>query len=86
MNIHQPAIFRHTENQFSGFPPPFCHRVQKQRAAKSEDAVGHMNAQLIERDGQMEELRARLEQFDVTFVKVAKEKSQITAENAALKT
>ncbi|KAL5012471.1 hypothetical protein ScPMuIL_011022 [Solemya velum] len=61
-------------------------RVQKQRAARSEDAVEQLSSQLLERDTLTEELRSRLDQSLAAFDKVAKERSQFEAENSALNT
>ncbi|VDI53029.1 outer dense fiber protein 2 [Mytilus galloprovincialis] len=61
-------------------------RVQKQRATKSHDALEQLNSQLLEKDAHHEELRSQLEQIHPRYDKVCKEKSQILAENSALKT
>lgn len=64
----------------------FIFRVQKQRATKSHDALEQLNSQLLEKDAHHEELRSQLEQIHPRYDKVCKEKSQILAENSALKT
>ncbi|XP_052092013.1 outer dense fiber protein 2-like isoform X1 [Mytilus californianus] len=61
-------------------------RVQKQRATKSHDALEQLSSQLLEKDAHVEELRSQLEQIHPRYDKVCKEKSQILAENSALKT
>lgn len=61
-------------------------RVQKQRATKSQDALEQLNSQLLDKDAHLEELRSQLEQIHPRYDKVCKEKSQILAENSALKT
>ena len=64
----------------------FMSRVQKQRATKSQDALEQLTSQLLEKDAQFEELRSQLEDLHPRYDKVCKEKSQILAENSALKT
>lgn len=61
-------------------------RVQKQRAEKSQDALEKMSVQLMERDAQLEDLRSQLELMGPRYDKMSKEKSQLLAENSALKT
>ena len=61
-------------------------RVQKQRAARSEDAVEQLNAQLLERDSQIAEYRTDSDNIRLLADKLAKEKAQIQAENSALQT
>ena len=60
-------------------------RVQKQRATKSEDAVEHLNVQLLEREAQLAEQRTETSALRAMLDKTTKEKSQIQAENSALK-
>ena len=64
----------------------FVFRVQKQRATKSEDAVGHLNAQLMERDAHLADIRAQNDDMRSLLDKISKEKAQIISENSALKT
>jgi hypothetical protein len=65
---------------------PFCPlRVQKQRATRSEDAVGKLKAQFLEREAHSEEMRTQLEVLSAGFSKVSKEKAQGSAEKTALK-
>ncbi|ELT92350.1 hypothetical protein CAPTEDRAFT_72575, partial [Capitella teleta] len=59
-------------------------RVQKQRATKSEDAVGHLNAQLLEREAIIAELRSELDGIQSHCDKTGKEKAQALAEASAL--
>ncbi|KAL3872491.1 hypothetical protein ACJMK2_040412 [Sinanodonta woodiana] len=61
-------------------------RVQKERATRSEDALEQMKAQILERDCRMEDLRSELEQVSAKYDRITKERSQISAENAALNT
>ena len=61
-------------------------RVQKQRATKSEDAVGHLSAQLMEKEQQVAELAGEMDAVSSRLDKMGKEKSHSYAENAALKT
>lgn len=63
-----------------------CFRVQKNRAAKSEDAVEHLNAQLMERDAVIAEQRSELDTLRARCDKLCREKAQCVAENAGLKT
>ncbi|CAH1785379.1 unnamed protein product [Owenia fusiformis] len=60
-------------------------RVQKQRAARSQDAVEQMNTQLLERETILAQLEDDLHVNRARTEKVAKEKSQVLAENSALK-
>lgn len=61
-------------------------RVQKQRAEKSQDALEKISVQLMEREAQLEDLRSQLELMGPRYDKMSKEKSQLLAENSALKT
>lgn len=60
--------------------------MQKQRAEKSQDAMEKMGVQLMEREAQLEDLRSQLELMGPRYDKMSKEKSQLLAENSALKT
>lgn len=60
--------------------------MQKQRAEKSQDAMEKMGVQLMEREAQLEDLRSQLELMGPRYDKISKEKSQLLAENSALKT
>jgi len=62
------------------------YRVQKNRATKSEDAVEHLNAQLMERDAIMAEQRSELDTLRARCDKLCREKAQSLAENVGLKT
>ncbi len=68
------------------YPALVCFRVQKQRATRSEDAVGQLNAQLLERDALCADLRAQTDDMRSLLDKITKEKAQIISENSALKT
>lgn len=59
-------------------------RVQKQRAAKNEDEVERLRAQLMERDGIMAEVRSEMDSLRSRSDKLAKEKSQASAETTGL--
>ncbi|XP_013420317.1 outer dense fiber protein 2 [Lingula anatina] len=61
-------------------------RVQKQRAARSEDTVQQINSQLLEKEAQAADLEAQLENIRSRVEKLSKEKSQVMGENSALKT
>ena len=63
-----------------------CHgyRVQKQRASKSEDAVGHLNVQLMERDTTVAELHSENDGMRARCEKLGKEKAQASAEVSGL--
>ncbi|KAK3587189.1 hypothetical protein CHS0354_016885 [Potamilus streckersoni] len=61
-------------------------RVQKERATRSEDALEQMKVQILERDCRMEDMRSELEQLSAKYDRITKERSQISAENAALNT
>ena len=63
-----------------------ANRVQKQRAAKSEDAVEQLNVQLLDREASVAEMRTDLGALHSRVDKLSKEKSQAQAENSALKT
>lgn len=60
--------------------------MQKQRAAKSEDAVEQLNAQLLDRETSVAEMRTDLGTIHSRMDKLSKEKSRALAENSALKT
>ena len=66
--------------------PLLATRAQKQRATRSEDALETLNAQILERDQFIEELRSEMENTGSQCDKIAKEKSQMQAENSALNT
>ena len=68
-----------------GLSPLFI-RVQKQRAAQSEDRAEQLQAELMDKDTKYEEVRSQLEEISLRLEKSAKERSQSAAENAALKT
>ncbi|KAJ8300949.1 hypothetical protein KUTeg_022468 [Tegillarca granosa] len=53
---------------------------------EAKTAVEQLNSQLLERETVLEDLRAQLAQLGPGYDKVSKEKSQILAENSALKT
>ena len=61
------------------------YRAQKQRAARSEDAVEQLNSQLLEHETQYAELRSDMDGMQARLDKIVKEKSQVMAENAGLK-
>lgn len=61
-------------------------RVQKQRAAQSEDRAEQLSAELLEKDAKIEDLRTQLEEVSLRLEKSVKERSQASAENTALKT
>ena len=63
----------------------FIPRVQKQRANKSEDAVGQLQVHLDEREQRINDFNADMETLRSRVDKVAKEKAQSMAENSALK-
>ena len=66
---------------------PYSHitRVQKQKAAQSEDRADQLAAELLERDAKLEDTRVQLEEFSLRLEKSVKERSQAAAENSALK-
>ena len=61
-------------------------RVQKQRAAQSEDRAEQLSAELLEKDAKIEDIRTQLEEVSLRLEKSVKERSQSSAENTALKT
>ncbi|XP_067661876.1 outer dense fiber protein 2-like isoform X2 [Haliotis asinina] len=61
-------------------------RAQKQRAERSEDALDCLNAQLMERETQVADLKSELDHVTINIEKLSKERAQAQAENAALKT
>ena len=64
----------------------FCSRVQKHRAAHSEEAVEQANLKLMERDAMMADMRSQIDGLMTCLDKISKEKSQALAENSAFKT
>jgi hypothetical protein len=64
---------------------PLVTRVQKQKAAQSEDRADQLAAELLERDAKLEDTRVQLEEFSLRLEKSVKERSQAAAENTALK-
>ena len=83
-------IYISIDMYFSGFNLLyFCvvgsFRVQKQRAAKSEDALEHLNVQLLERETALAELHSISDGSRARHDKLSREKSQLQAENSALK-
>ncbi|XP_052789757.1 outer dense fiber protein 2-like isoform X8 [Mya arenaria] len=61
-------------------------RVQKQKAAMSEDRAEQLAAELLEKDAKLEDVRTSLEEVSLRLEKSVKERSQSAAENTALKT
>ncbi|XP_048244947.1 outer dense fiber protein 2-like isoform X2 [Haliotis rufescens] len=61
-------------------------RAQKQRAERSEDALDCLNAQLMERETQVADLKSDLDHVTINIEKISKERAQAQAENTALKT
>jgi len=61
-------------------------RVQKQKAAMSEDRADQLAAELLEKDAKLEDVRTSLEEVSLRLEKSVKERSQSAAENTALKT
>ena len=61
-------------------------RTQKQRAARNEDAVENLNAQMLERENILTEVRSELDGARSTHDKLAKEKAQAISEKSSLQT
>ncbi|XP_052220728.1 outer dense fiber protein 2-like isoform X8 [Dreissena polymorpha] len=61
-------------------------RVQKQKAALSEDRADQLAAELLEKDHKLEDVRTSLEEVSLRLEKSIKERAQSGAENTALKT
>ncbi|XP_071948122.1 outer dense fiber protein 2-like isoform X2 [Antedon mediterranea] len=59
-------------------------RIQKQRASRSEDAVDQLNSQVLEREAQIADSVAVIEQWKAKASKFEREKLQIVHENELL--
>ena len=78
--------FDKTKQSCMSFNTSHLHRVQKQRASRSEDAVEHLNAQLMERDTHIADINTQLSDLQAHYDKLGKEKAQTITEHNTLKT